>query len=162
MKNSKELLVRAGILPKLRLGLKQTKGGVKSTGAHRVKILEDKILKKPDPITGKEIEIVRYIVEENGEKKFYDTKLRDKNGGLSYLVQRFAEIKEGEEVILEMKKQGIKNYVEVILVSHASNVEIEDDEDDDEDELPKVNYGEGEANPDEIPEEVYNPKEPKF
>lgn len=160
MKNSKELLVRAGILPKLRLGLKQTKGGVKSTGAHRVKIIEDKILKKPDPITGKEIEIVRYVVEENGEKKFYDTKLRDKNNGLSYLVQRFAEIKEGEEVILEMKKQGMKNYIEVIPVSSASNVEV--DEEDEDEETPKVKYDEGEVAPEDIPEEVYNPIEPKF
>lgn len=137
MKNSKELLIKAGILPKLRLGLKQAKGGVKPTGSHRVKILEDKIIKKPDN-TGKEIEYVRYFVEENGEKKVYDTKLRDKNGGLSYLVQRLAEVPEGEELILEMKKQGVKNYIEVLPVNQSSNVEMEDDEEVENDETSEA------------------------
>jgi hypothetical protein len=126
---SRELMQQAGILPKLRLGLKLPKGGVKPTGPHKVKILEDKILKKPDQ-TGKEIEYVRYVVEENGEKKIYDTKLRDKNNGLSYLVQRFAEISEGEEVVLEMKKQGVKNYIEVTPAGQSASVEVEEEDDD--------------------------------
>lgn len=136
---SKELMAKAGILPKLRLGLKLSKGGVKPTGPHKVRVLEDKILKKPDQ-TGKEIEYVRYIVEEDGEKKVYDTKLRDKNNSLSYLVQRFAEIPEGEEVILEMKKQGVKNYIEVTPAGHSASVEV-DDEDSEEDE-PIINIDE--------------------
>lgn len=127
MKNSKELLKLAGILPKLRLGIKQSGGGVKGTGSHRVRIIDDKIIKKPDS-TGKELEYVRYLVEENGEKKIYDTKKLDKNGQLSYLVQRFAEISEGDEVALEMKKQGMKNYIEVIPLNNPSNIEIEEDE----------------------------------
>src|SRR3990167_8922751 len=137
-KFSKELLAKAGILPKLRLGLKLPKGGVKPTGPHKVKLLEDKILKKPDQ-TGKEIEYVRYVVEEDGEKKIYDTKLRDKNNGLSYLVQRFAEINEGEEIILEMKKQGAKNYIEVTPAGHSSSVEVEDEEEEIE---PSINIDE--------------------
>ena len=135
MKISRELLAKAGLLPKLRLGLKLPKGGVKPTGPHKVKILEDKILKKPDQ-TGKEIEYVRYLVEEDGEKKYYDTKLRDKQGGLSYLVQRFAEIPEGEEVILEMKKQGVKNYIEVTPAGHSASVELEDEEDEEMADIP--------------------------
>jgi len=137
MKNSKALLKQAGILPKLRLGSKLAGGGVKSTGSHRVRIVEDKIIKKADPTSGKEIEWVRYVVEEGGEKKIYDTKMRDKNGGLSYLVQRLAEIEEGDEVILEMKKQGIKNYIEVSPVGHSSSVDVEDHEITEDDiELP--------------------------
>ena len=131
-------MAKAGILPKLRLGLKLPKGGVKPTGPHKVKILEDKILKKPDQ-TGKEIEYVRYIVEENGEQKVYDTKLRDKNNGLSYLVQRFAEINEGEEIILEMKKQGAKNYIEVTPAGYSSSVEVEEEEEEIE---PSINIDE--------------------
>jgi hypothetical protein len=127
MKISKELLIKAGIIPKLRLGTKQPKGGVKPNGSHRVKIIEDKIIRKPDPVSGKDIEWVRYTVEEQGEKKIYDTKLKDKNGSLSYLVQRFAEIKEGEEVILEMKKQGMKNYIDVIP-ANATTIEIDHEE----------------------------------
>ena len=134
MKTSRELLKVAGITPKLRLGTKKTGGGVQPTGAHRVKILEDKIIKGMDATTGKELEYVEYIVEENGEKKNYRTKLKDKNGKLSYLVQRLAEVNEGDEVILEMKKQGIKNYIEVTPVSQSHQVEA-DDMDVEEDEV---------------------------
>lgn len=127
MKISKELLQKAGILPKLRLGIKQQGGGVKSTGSHKVKVLEDKIIKKPND-KGEMIEWVRYVIEEGEEQKVYDTKLRDKTGQPSYLVQRFAEIKEGEEVILEMKKQGVKNYIEVTQVGQGDQVEIDYEE----------------------------------
>ena len=129
MKTSKALLEKAGILPKLRLGIKKAGGGVMPNGAHRVKIIEDKIIRKNDPTTGKEIEWVRFTLEENGEKKIYDTKLKAKDGSLSYLVQRFAEVEENTEVVLEMKKQGIKNYIEVMPVGHSSSVEVESEED---------------------------------
>lgn len=127
MKNSTALMKQAGLLPKLRLGNKTDKGVI-STGPHKVIILEDKIIKGADPQTGKEIELVRYIIEENGEKKFYDTKLKDKNGQLSYLVQRFSEIGEGDEVILEMKKRGIKNYVSVTSLKDNDDIEVDQEE----------------------------------
>lgn len=127
MKNSLALLKEANIQPKLRLGNK-TKHGTKGTGPHRVKMIADKIIKGNDPKTGKEIDYVRYLVEENGETKTYQTKKLNDKGELSYLVQRLAEVKENEEVILEMKKQGIKNYVEVSPVNGSEQVEVEDDE----------------------------------
>ena len=130
MKTSQELLKKAGILPRLRLGIKLTAGGVKSLGAKRVKVLEDKVIKGIDSRTGKQIEWLRLIVEEGGEKKYYDTKLRGLDGKPSYLVQRFAEIKEGSEIILEMKKQGAKNYIDVIPTDRVSSIEIEDDDTD--------------------------------
>ena len=126
MKNSKALLAQAGLLPKLRLGVKQDKGGVKSTGPHRVKVLEDKIVKGFDQESGKEIDYVKYILSENNEKKYYQTKLKDKEGGLSYLVQRLAEINEGDEVILEMKRRGVRNYVEVVLANVIASIEAEE------------------------------------
>ena len=74
-----------------------------------------------------------YLVEENGEKKEYRTKVKNKEGKLNYLVQRLAEIEEGDEVILEMKKMGIKNYIEVTPTKGATKVEhdVEDEEADD-------------------------------
>ncbi len=140
MKISKKLLQNAGIFPKLRLGIKQSGGGVKSSGSHKVKIIADKIIKKLDQSSGKEIEYVRYLIEENGEQKIYDTKKLDKTGQLSYLVQRFAEVNEGDEVILEMKKQGIKNYIQVIPINNSSNIEIEDDlSNEEQEEIPIIN-----------------------
>lgn len=130
MKVSRQLLSVAGLTPKLRLGNKTAKGVV-SSGPHRVRVLEDKIVKGLD-VSGKEIEYVEYILEENGEKKNYKTKLKDKAGKLSYLVQRLAEINEGDEVILEMKKSGMKNYIEVTPVGQSSVVEHDEIEDDEE------------------------------
>lgn len=130
MKVSKQLLSVAGLTPKLRLGNKTSKGVV-SSGPHRVRVLEDKIIKGLD-VSGKEIEYVEYILEENGEKKNYKTKLKDRNGKLSYLVQRLAEINEGEEVILEMKKSGMKNFIEVTPVGQSSVVEHDEGEDEEE------------------------------
>jgi hypothetical protein len=128
MQISRELLIKAGILPKLRLGIKLDGGGVKSTGPHRVKVLKDAIIKRADPATGKEAEWVRYTIEEGEEKKVYDTRLKDKSGQLSYLVQRFAEIPEGHEVLLEMKKRGVKNYIQVTSINDQSQVEMEDED----------------------------------
>ena len=101
MRVSKELLSVAGIVPRLKLYIKSTK---KSTGTHKVKLISDRIVKDTEFGTGKEIEYVEYTLEENGEKKVYKTKLKNKDGELSYLVQNLAEFKEGEEVFMEMKK----------------------------------------------------------
>ena len=133
MKTSKALLKEAGIQPKLRLGTKKAGGGVIPNGQHRVKMIADKVIKGNDPKTGKETEYVRFLVEENGETKTYQTKKLNDKGELSYLVQRLAEINEGQEVILEMKKQGIKNYIEVTPINGTEQVEIEDD---DHEEIP--------------------------
>lgn len=133
MKLSLQLLKEAGIQPKLRLGNKKAKGGTESTGPHRVKMIADKMVKGIDPKTNKEVDYVRYLLEENGETKTYQTKKLNDKGELSYLVQRLAEIKEGEEVILEMKKQGIKNYIDVSpLVGGSTVVQMEDDEESEE------------------------------
>lgn len=43
-------------------------------------------------------------------------------------MQRLAEINEGDEVILEMKKQGIKNYIEVTPVGISHSVETDENE----------------------------------
>lgn len=113
MKTSKELLVQAKIIPRLRLGNK-TDHGVVSTGPHTVKMIEDKLMNGKDPQTGDIRPIVRYIFEENGEPRRYDVPVKDKAGELHYLVQRLAEVEEGQEIVLEMKKRGVKNYVDVL------------------------------------------------
>lgn len=121
----------ANIQPKLKLGKKKAGGGVIPTGPHRVKMIADKIVKGTDPKTGKEIEYVRYLVEENGETKIYQTKKLNEKGELSYLVQELSSINEGQEVILEMKKQGIKNYVEVSPITDGKSFEVDDEDSED-------------------------------
>src|SRR3981081_4133636 len=114
---SRDIVRKAGILPKLQLGIK-TGAGVKSTGKHTVKFISDKIIQKPPREEGDDGYCVRYVFEENGEKKQDDTRMKQKGGGdPSYFVQAMAEVEPGEELVLEMKKAGIKNYVEIIRVA---------------------------------------------
>ena len=135
MNISKDILLKAGLLPKLQLGIKTPKG-VQSTGKHTVKVLDDKIIKKPAREEGDDGYYVRYIFEENGQKKQYDCHMKQKGGtDPHYFVQAMAGIEVGEEITLEMKKQGIKNYIEILRTSTG---EIESaDTDDDEHETPK-------------------------
>lgn len=127
MLNSKKLLVQAHIIPKLRLGNKLPEGGVEPTGPHKVKIIND-VIQKGKNHKGQVIDVVRYTVEENGQQKVYDVPVKDNNGELHYLVQRLSEVEEGQEVILEMKKQGIKNYVNITPVVHSSEIEVKDED----------------------------------
>ena len=120
---------QAGILPKLKLGERREgdngKESVHPTGPHRVKILEDKIRKGKDQ-EGKIIDVMHYVLEEDGVKKFYEVPVKDKTGSLHYLVQRLSEIAEGQEIILEMKKRGIKNFISVAIVGEQLEIEDED------------------------------------
>jgi hypothetical protein len=126
-KLSKELMVSMGVKPKLKLGIKQSGGGVKSTGAHKVKFVADKVVTGKD-IKGHECEYVKYLFTENGEDKVYQTKKLGKDGGLSYFVQAFADIEIGDEVILEMKKSGATNYIEITPVKGTSTIETDEDD----------------------------------
>ncbi len=122
---------KAGLLPKLRLGIKNGRG-VTPTGPHKVKIIEDKMVKKLNT-EGIEEFFVRYIFDEDGERKQYDCHMKSKVGNdPHYLVQALAEVEPGEELILEMKKAGVKSYIEVTRLSTNSTekVDVDDDEDD--------------------------------
>ncbi len=115
----------------MQLGIK-TEKGVKSTGKHTVKIIEDKIVQKPAIEAGDDGYRMRYIVEENGEKKQYDTRLNKKGEKEpSYFVQAMAVIEPGEVITLEMKKAGIKNYIEIIRLSGGEVVKATDEDDED-------------------------------
>jgi hypothetical protein len=129
MKTSKDFLKRANIVPKLRLAFKSNKRVV-GTGPHRVKILEDKLGKDVDRNTGQERIIVIYYFEKNGEKKKYKVLVKGKDGDPHYLVQRLAEIPEGQEIILEYKRSGMKGYIEVMPVNDISTIEMDEEDED--------------------------------
>lgn len=129
MKISKELMKQANIYPKLRLGIKKEGGGVVATGPHTVKMVSDKIVHGLDRESGKAIEFVKYVVEEEGVLKEYRTRLRHKETGeLNYLVQNLSQVEEGDTVVLEMKKMGAKNYIEV---RHIDGTVVTDTEQED-------------------------------
>lgn len=124
MQASKELMKKAGVLPKLRLGDQLPKGGVKSTGPHRVKMLGDKLVMDIDPKTGKEAQYIRYLLEKDGEKMTYQTKVYDKEGNISYLVERLSQIPEGAEVILELRNSMKVTFIHVIEVPAAEQDQV--------------------------------------
>lgn len=132
MKVTKEVLKKMGVTPKLRLGEKLPKGGVKGNGPHKVKIISETLTNGKDKDTGKPVQVIEYLVEEGGVKKKWIQPLY-KKGEPNYLLERLSEIAEGEEFILEMRKSGMKNYVDVQRLGDASSVEYEEDE---EDSLP--------------------------
>jgi len=124
-----------GIRQKLKLNKKLPKGGVASTGPHKVTFKADK------EVVGREYKLddgtvkkdyVRYLFMENGEEKVYNTKKFSKDGSLNYFVQHFADIEVGDEVILEGRKSGLVNYIDINKVSGSTEVQVEDDEVEDE------------------------------
>jgi hypothetical protein len=84
---------------------------------------------------GKPIEIVRFVFEEDHEKKYYDVPVLDKKGEVHYLIQRLGEMKEGQELMLEYKRAGMKGYIQVTPIEPAEEFEIDNDE-----EGPTVEY----------------------
>lgn len=126
MRNSKELLKKANIVPRLKLATKKAGGGVQGTGPHRVKLVEDKIVKGKD-FEGNVIDKMRFLVDENGETKMYECPIKDKETGqLHYLVQRMSEFAEGDEVIMEYKRAGMKGHIEVLSVSGGESYDEEE------------------------------------
>lgn len=128
MENSKKLMEQAGIVPKLQLAVQKPKGGVISTGPHRVKIISDHIINEVNFETGKEEPHIVYTVEENGVTKEYHRKVKNKKGELDYLVQRLADLPPGSEVMLEMARRGSRNHIVVIPLNTADEAVEEDEE----------------------------------
>jgi len=105
-------------IPKLQLYIKTSKGA-ESTGPHRVKFIADKVTIGVNPETGKDREEFHFLVEENGVKKSWIVPVLGKDGKPSYLFNRLADIEEGDEVILEGKRFGVKNYTSVLKVKRG-------------------------------------------
>ena len=143
MKTSKAIIKAANIYPRLRLFTKTPKG-LKSTGIHKVKLILDKELKGSDFMTSKEVEKVRYLIEENGEKKIFERNKFNKSGDVDYLVVRLSEYDEGTEIFIEGTRKGIKNVVSISSVVGGEQVEI-DDVENEEDHLEDINI-------DDVPE----------
>ena len=115
--------------PQLQLFTKLEGGGTQSTGAHKVKLVSSKIVKGTDFRTKAEQAEVELTVDENGTNKTYNFPVKNKKGGVHYLVERFAPIKEGAEVILTGTRSGKNWYVDVKVAGGQDNV-LEMDESD--------------------------------
>ena len=129
MKNLEILAEKLKVYPKLRLGIKKAGGGVEPTGPHRVKFLEE-----PSSLIGKDSngaprQELKFIVEEDGIKYRWQIPIMSKEGQPSYLWERLIGVKVGDERILEMMKQGIKNYIDVRMIDEEPEPPEETDYD---------------------------------
>lgn len=129
MQKVKEIAKAINLFPKLKLGEKLEKGGVKPTGPHRVKFLEEPVVVL---ITseGKSVKAFRFIVQENEQNYRWIVKILNKENQPNYLVERLMDIEVGEERILEMKKQGARNYIDIRKVDAPEEAEEEEIEED--------------------------------
>lgn len=135
MQVSKQLVKEAGLHPKLKLLIKEDGKAPVLTGEHKIRLLKDKEVTKKD-IDGRDTAYIRYLIEEHGEVKVYDTRKFSKDTGeISYLVQKLAEYPENSYVILEAKKQGAKNYISVKPVNTTEEVEVDDEDEGDSEEF---------------------------
>lgn len=144
MKTSKKIIEEKGVKSRLRLGEKTSKGVV-STGRHRVRLVSDEKIEKVDYM-GKRKEYIRYTLNEGGELKYYDVPLLDAKGEVHYLIQRFAEFSEGQEVFIEMTSKNMKNFVQITPI--AGEVIESDYEEAEEDEEVHEEHADGEGDGD--------------
>lgn len=121
---SQEILEKAGIAVRLSLAEKiigedGRPKGTRSTGEHKVKFLEDKVVKGKDFQTGVERLEMKYFFEEDGQKKFYAKPLRDDDGEVNYFIQRMAAFNYGDELILKYVSKGLRGYIDVSLANSS-------------------------------------------
>ena len=104
MKNSKALMVRAGIYPRLKLGVRKMnpttkKESVHSTGPHKVRVLDDKITKGRDRESGQIIDVMKYVLEVEGVNEDVLTDWQVRAG--AHILAAMAD-----KIPLTKKKQG--------------------------------------------------------
>ena len=125
MKNVKEAAKTLKLYPKLRLGEKLPGGGVKANGPHTVKITAEPTTTMINK-NGKMVKAFKFTVEENGQLYKWLVPLLNEEGEGHYLIERLQDIEVGEEIVLEMKKRGARNYIDITKPG----------EEDAEDEIP--------------------------
>ena len=134
MQHVKEAAKSLKLYPKLRLGEKLPGGGVKPTGPHTVRFTAEPTTTMMNK-NNKMVKAFKFIVEENGTLFKWLVPLLNEDGEGHYLVERLQDVEVGEVVVLEMKKRGARNYIEILREGDMESDEelpkeaVEDDED---------------------------------
>ena len=99
---------------------KDERGVPQPNGPHRIKLLRDEAKLGKDPQTGIQRQELVVYVEENGEEKIWNIPvLAKKNDNtydsntINYLVGRLNEFKEGDVIIVEGKRKGMRLHTEI-------------------------------------------------
>lgn len=136
MEKVRQVMQSIGALPKLRLGEKTAKGVV-SFGPKHVKFLAEPTGVTKKDYQGKEQKMLRFEVEHNGNKYHWFVRVLNREGEPNYLLEKLADVQVGDERVLEMLKQGARNYIDVRNVGAAPAEPTEEDADPDEGIFPE-------------------------
>lgn len=124
MQRVRDAAIKLKLYPKLQLGEKLPGSGVKPTGPHTVKITAEPtttIINK----NGKPVNAFKFIVEENGDLYKWLVPLVNEQGEGHYLIERLQNVEVGQEIVLEMKKRGPKNYIDISRPGDEDDEEVE-------------------------------------
>lgn len=129
MKASKEYMKTNQIVPYI---------SFKDGGAHTVTLIKDKVDSIKDGNTGGTVEGVKFLVEENGEKKSFFTSSVG-------LIQKLSEFDEGAIVTIKMVSKKVNGeFRSSFLVKKgdgSESSEEDDDEEEDGDATPQQETG---------------------
>ena len=111
----------------LKLAIKEGTA-VRGTGKHLVKLVGCENAINRDYKTQKEVKGFNLLFEEKGEPKKYFVPILGEDKKFHYLIERFADIEEGTELILEyQRKEGsVRGFISVELA--ISEKVVNDDE----------------------------------
>lgn len=127
MEKVRELARTLNILPRLQLGIKLDKGGIKTTGPHKVKFLQEPTIVMGKDFEGKPRKEMKFIVESEGVKYTWNVPILNKEGQPNYLIERLMNIEVNDERTLEMKKKGIRNYIDIREEDEDNEPPMEDE-----------------------------------
>lgn len=127
----------------LKLAVKEGEA-VRGTGPHKVKLIGVENAVNKDYKSQKEIKGVNLLFEENGKSVKYFVSTLGVDGKFHYLIERFAEIKEGTELILEYKRRegSVKGFIDVSFAEKDKDkVPIQETKDDEIPIIEEEDYG---------------------
>lgn len=148
MEKITEIAKAIGVLPKLRLSEETPSGGRKANGSHTVKFLEEPVVVMGKDQKGNPRKELKFKVQEGEQQYYWRVPILNKEGQPNYLFERLLDLKVGEERILEMKKVGMRSYIDV-----SKTGEEHADADEEGDEV--IQIGDEEIRPEDI---TFDPK----
>ena len=106
----------------LKLAVKDAGGAVRGTGPHKVKVISCENATSKDYKTQQAVKGVNLLFEENGVVKKYFVPTLGDDGKFHYLIERFADIEERTEIVMEYQRKpgSTKGFINVQLANEAS------------------------------------------
>ena len=128
----------------LKLAVKEGKV-VRGTGPHKVKLVGCENAVNKDYKTQKDVKGVNLLFEEKGVSKKYFVPTLGDDGKFHYLIERFADIEEGTELVLEYKRRegSAKGFINVQLETTEGVDSTNDNIVNQDDEIIEEDIGEG-------------------